>query len=309
MAAWETLGNCYRALKRNADAIAACRRGSAVSPSDVSLRCSLAIALFSDHQVDEGIEQCRIVIAQSPGYAFAHLALAGAFMAQGLQDESIEAARRAISLQPELGAVETKYLFSLHYSPTWTAEQVLAEISQWAARYAAPLYPVNPTFNNDRAFDRPIRIGFLSGEFRSHPVGRFLAHIFQQIDPTQVKIICFSDVAVPDELTARFRRIAREWHEIKELSDEEVARKIKAEQVDILVDLALFAWSRRLLVFAQAGADPAHVSRLPGHQRPGDDGLPHLRSIHRSAGNGEILFRTDPAHPQLLVLRSNSGCV
>jgi predicted O-linked N-acetylglucosamine transferase (SPINDLY family) len=269
VAAWEMLGQSYRALKRHSEAIATFEKGLEISPADPSLHCAMASVLLSDHQPDKAVEHHKIAIARAPGFARAHLALAGALMDQGLQDKSIEAYRKAIALQPELAAVESKYLFALHFSPTWTAEQIRDEIMGWARRHAAPLYPLNPAFDNDRSPHRPLRVGFVSSDFRSHPVGRFLAHLVERMDPAEIQIICFSAVVTGDEMTARFQRCAHQWFSTFALSEQQLADKIRAERIDILVDLSLFAFPRRISVFARRPA-PVQLTYLA---YPGTSGL------------------------------------
>ena len=88
-------------------------------------------------------------------------------------------------------------------------------------------------------------------------------------DPEKVESFCYSDVKGGDELTARFRNWAHGWRDSAGWSDSELAERIRADQIDILVDLALHTDGNRLQVFARKPA-PVQATWL-GY--PGTTGL------------------------------------
>jgi protein O-GlcNAc transferase len=73
----------------------------------------------------------------------------------------------------------------------------------------------------------------------------------------------------PDHLTERFKSIADRWRSTVGHSDEQIAAQVRADQIDILVDLKLHTADNRLLVFARKPA-PVQVSWL-GY--PGSSGV------------------------------------
>jgi predicted O-linked N-acetylglucosamine transferase (SPINDLY family) len=76
-----------------------------------------------------------------------------------------------------------------------------------------------------------------------------------------VEVVGFSDVRVGDALTEQLRTRAERWHETAGLSDPRLADLIRAEGIDILVDLALHTAGNRMLVFARKPA-PVQVTML-----------------------------------------------
>jgi predicted O-linked N-acetylglucosamine transferase (SPINDLY family) len=84
-----------------------------------------------------------------------------------------------------------------------------------------------------------------------------------------MQIFCYSDVVAEDTITQQFRKLADEWRSITGLTNERVAEMVRADQIDILVDLSLHMAHHRLLVFARKPA-PVQVSWL-GY--PGTTGL------------------------------------
>jgi protein O-GlcNAc transferase len=100
-------------------------------------------------------------------------------------------------------------------------------------------------------------------------VGRFLVQLLPNHDPGKVKVFCYSDVKGGDELTSQFKTWAYAWRDSADWSDAELADRIRADQIDILVDLALHTDGNRLRVFAHKPA-PVQVTWL-GY--PGTTGL------------------------------------
>jgi predicted O-linked N-acetylglucosamine transferase (SPINDLY family) len=122
---------------------------------------------------------------------------------------------------------------------------------------------------NDPEPDRRLRVGFVSPDLRDHPLGRSLLPWFPHVDRRRFEIICFSDARVADGVTERLRGLVDAWHETSGLSDAALAARIRAEGIDILVDLAQHTASNRLLVFARKPA-PVQVTMLG---MPGTTGL------------------------------------
>jgi predicted O-linked N-acetylglucosamine transferase (SPINDLY family) len=73
--------------------------------------------------------------------------------------------------------------------------------------------------------------------------------------------VCYAEVRSPDPVTRRFQTLADGWRSTVGMSDQRVAEQVRADRIDILVDLALHTGGNRLLVFARKPA-PVQVSML-----------------------------------------------
>ena len=102
-----------------------------------------------------------------------------------------------------------------------------------------------------------MRIGYVSPDFRDHPVGRYLLPLLERHDRAQFEILCYSgDVAWPDRMTDRLRALTgRKWRNTLGVPDARLAQMIREDEVDILVDLAMHTAGNKLPVLARrAGA-------------------------------------------------------
>ena len=166
----------------------------------------------------------------------------------------------------------------MHYHPNYDAVAIFEEHRRWeqelAPFIASPLFPplqkgggeVNA---NDPSPDRRLRIGYVSPDFRDHVVGRNIWPLLRRHDHRQFDITLYAQLEKTDDTNAPFRQCADHWCPISDLSDNQVADKIRQDRIDILVDLALHTDGNRLPVFARKPA-PVQVT-FAGY--PGTTGL------------------------------------
>lgn len=95
-----------------------------------------------------------------------------------------------------------------------------------------------------------IRVGFLSADFKRHPVVKWSWHLLTGFDRSSFEIHYYASVNDPDKLTEQLSNIADFWHDIKNLTDEEAAKLIRDNEIDILVELGGHTANTRIRVAA-----------------------------------------------------------
>ena len=182
-----------------------------------------------------------------------------ALVAQAKVDEALACYRKAVALNPKLHYISSDLLRTLNYSAAYDPEATFAEHLRWAEHFAPtvakdqPLHPVN------RDPGRRLRIGYVSPDFREHVLGRLSEAVIAAHDPGQFEIFCYSNVRREDDRTQRIKRLAHHWRSVVQLSDEQAAELIRADQIDLLIDLSGHTGGNRLGVFAKKPA-PIQVS-------------------------------------------------
>ena len=83
-----------------------------------------------------------------------------------------------------------------------------------------------------------IRIGFLSADFYFHPVINWSWSLLSKLDKNIFETYFYSNVSKPDNVTDYLRKTADAWRDIRDLNDEEAAKIIRADEIDILFDLS-----------------------------------------------------------------------
>ena len=138
-----------------------------------------------------------------------------------------------------------------------------ADLQACARLYARARFPAQPPLWKKQA-RRPgrIRVGYVCGEFRTHATLYLMAGLFEAHDRTAFEIFAFDNGGGDGSaLRARFEAAVEHVVDIRALSDAEAAARIRAEDIDILVDLNGYSGQQRLGVFAHRPA-PIQVSYL-----------------------------------------------
>jgi protein O-GlcNAc transferase len=192
---------------------------------------------------------------------------------RGYIDGAIEELRAACTLRPAYLLAQTSYIMALHNSDRVSPEEIAAAIHEWGARFSLehPAFtPSSPGAGGVRP--EKLRVGFISGDFRTHSVAHFFEPILSARDRSAFSYILYSNFHVRDAVTERLQAYADDWRDIWQLTDDALIEQIRADRIDILVDLSGHTAYNRLAVFARRAA-PVQISYL-GY--PDSTGLPTM---------------------------------
>lgn len=253
------LGSALMEEERLEESVAAYRRAVALCPGEAEGHRLLAMALKGQGKLEEALGCVEESLRLKPGSVEGQQSRGALLTAMGRLEESIAIARRLAEEDPGNAGLGSSLLGTLQYSPRYTQEMLGSEARVWAARHADGLLPATVVHANERSPGRRLRVGYVSPDFHGHPVGFNLLPLFKAHDRAAVEVICYAQEAHPDAVTAEFQRLADGWREMQGVSDEVMAERIRADGIDILVDLALHTAGNRLLVLARKPA-PVQVT-------------------------------------------------
>lgn len=185
--------------------------------------------------------------------------LARALERIGFWEESLEAHCLAAQLNPADSSLYSNYLYSCCLSPLMSYREVHDAHVQWGQRIESESPELSHT--NDRKINRPLRIGYVSPDFRGHATMKFLLPLLQAHTKSRFQLHFYSQAAKQDATTDAVRELSDSWCQTRELSDDQFTNKIQQDCIDILVDLAGHTADNRLAVFARKPA-PVQVSFL-----------------------------------------------
>jgi protein O-GlcNAc transferase len=144
-----------------------------------------------------------------------------------------------------------------------------AEVDLWHRTWGAAQSVAARPPTKDKNIGRALRVGYVSADFRRHSVAFFIEPLLRHHDPAATDVFVYANVAAPDEVTRRLQGYAKNWRSIVGLNGTQVCDLIRADGIDILVDLSGHTQGNRLDVFA---ARPAPL-QLTGIGYPGSTGL------------------------------------
>jgi len=181
---------------------------------------------------------------------------------RGYIDAAIEELRAACGLNPSYLQAQSSHIMALHSSDRISPEEIAATIREWGARFSLE-HPASAPSTVRPGTDHPerLRVGFISGDFRTHSVAHFFEPILSARDRGAFAHVLYSNSHLQDAVTERLRACADDWRDIWRLTDDALIELIRTDRIDILVDLSGHTASNRLAVFARRAA-PVQISYL-----------------------------------------------
>lgn len=181
-----------------------------------------------------GIAAARTALILVPTDAEAWDMLANALVVAGDTGTAQACLRRALTNRPDFHAACSNLLFALAYDGNVGLKAFAAAQRSWGRHLQVSV----PVFDNDRTPERRIRLGYLSGDLRTHPVGWNVEGLIRHQDRKQVEIGLYSTAPRPDEATRAFAAMADRFRDVSGVGERDVGRIIRDDRVDVLVALA-----------------------------------------------------------------------
>jgi predicted O-linked N-acetylglucosamine transferase (SPINDLY family) len=168
-------------------------------------------------------------------------------------DRRIELFRKALELDPDHLLARFNLAFSYNYSFDVDPGQIFAahrESGQWLEQQFE-------SSSLGRRANMPaerLRLGYLSSDFRQHSVAHFILPVLQQHDRNRFEIFVYHNHPREDALSQKARLFAEHFENVARFTDEQLLQRIRADQVDVLIDLNGLSEHHRLAVLAQRAA-------------------------------------------------------
>ncbi|HEX5049518.1 MAG TPA: tetratricopeptide repeat protein [Gammaproteobacteria bacterium] len=266
------LGQIFDRMGRFGEAARSYETAIELDPGYAEAYNNLGYVLARQDRLADADAFYRKAIELDPQYAEPHTNRGNLLKDRAELDAAIACYRRAIALRPDLSALHSNLLLTLHYHSGYSPEDLAREHRAWANRHVAPLAAARRPHANGREPGRRLRVGFVSGDFREHPVARFMLPLLRERNPEHAEIFAYSDVAAPDAVTELLRERVDRWRDVAALGDAQLAEAVRADGIDVLVDLAAHSGHNRLLTFARKPA-PVQVTYLAYCSTTGVDAI------------------------------------
>jgi predicted O-linked N-acetylglucosamine transferase (SPINDLY family) len=296
------------AVGRSDEAEAQSRLALAASPEHAGARLNLALALEAQQQLDEaaaefaalevvsevaaaarrGRLRCEARLAQQHSERGRALALLDHALEMDGEDRTAMMQSALVLLEcgevaacvarlhnwnavhPRDAEMHSLYLRCAQYAPEFDAAKLLEAHRRWATMHAAAAEFVAPRLRGDR---EPLRIGWLSPAFRNGPVATFLLATLKELGERGLaESILYNSSAQPEPSSDAFRAAAQRWEDVAALDDTGLVQKIRADGIDVLIDLAGHARGGRLAALSRRTA-PMQVTWLDSFGTTGVDAI------------------------------------
>ncbi|MGB6544230.1 MAG: tetratricopeptide repeat protein [Candidatus Acidiferrales bacterium] len=270
--AYNCLGNALHGSRHagySDEAISAYRRAIELRPAYPEAFNNLGNVLCEIGRYGDAIAAYAQALALRPSFAKAHSNLGNVFKDRGQLTEAIASYSRAVECKPDHALIGSNLAYAIHFHPDYDCDALSRELAKWNKAHGEPLAKLIEPHANDRSVDRKLLIGYVSPDFYAHAESYFVLPLLRNHDRQHFEIHCYSSARRPDSITAEIRKAADVWHDVLALSDEQLAEQIRADEIDVLIDLTMHMADNRLSTFARKPA-PIAVSWLA---YPGGTGL------------------------------------
>ncbi|MBI5889445.1 MAG: tetratricopeptide repeat protein [Nitrosomonadales bacterium] len=252
--AWYNMGCVLSEQGKRIEAIEYYRKAIQVSPAHVAAHNNLGVVLREIGRHRESIEASERAIELAPDYVEPYINIGNALPWLGRIDESVRAYRKALELKPDHAVAWSNLLLTLLYDDKLTPAAMFAESRKFGEQFEAASKNARLPHGNSREAGRRLKVGYVSADLRDHAMAYFIEPILANHDKAKFEVYCYYNHAQQDAMSARLRSLADRWRQCDRMSDAQLDAQIRADGIDILVDLSGHTAGNRLPLFARKPA-------------------------------------------------------
>ncbi|HEY4352948.1 MAG TPA: tetratricopeptide repeat protein [Paraburkholderia sp.] len=267
----QALVSLLMAKNMHQDAEARCQAMLDIEPNNPEGHRIMGIVLLTQGRLKEAEQHARTSAATSPDASGTQVTLGAILLQQGRHAEAATVFRRALELDPTHTTAFENLNFCLSHVENVEPDDLFAEHVRYGEHFEKPLKKKHwKPHRNRKDPNRPLHVGFISGDFRGHAVSNFIEPVLERLATDRGLVLhAYSNTPGEDQVTDRLKQHFAHWHHIFGTNNDVAAEQIRADGIDILIDLAGHTANNRLLVMAHRPA-PVQASWI-GY--PGTTGL------------------------------------
>jgi len=229
-------------------------RAQRLFPNDRDVLFLLGRAYDETSRVGLALTALEAAAKLDPSKTDTWLALSNVRLLHADHDGALEALAHAEKLSPGNPAIATNRVYIMSYHGDHTDAAVRQAFAAEGLKVMAQSGPPAKSWPNDRNPERRLRVGYVSGDFRAHTSRFYFLPLFERHDRQTFELFAYSNNPFDDQHTAHFKTMFDWWTDIRDLDDGAAAAKVRADQIDVLVDLTNHMAFNRLGLFAKKPA-------------------------------------------------------
>jgi predicted O-linked N-acetylglucosamine transferase (SPINDLY family) len=255
-------GNVLLGMGREEEAMAHHRAAIAADGAYAPARIGLSGALLNSGRLAEAEAEARRAVELAPEIADAAANLASSLIITGRAGSAVVQLSEAIGRLGPSVQLNTLLAAAMHYDESSSpgeileAHRLLGRLHAAAARSLGDRLPPLKRLEPGAA---RLRVGYLSVDFRDHPVGMFIEPAL--VSDETVEVFCYDLTTRPDAWNERLRGLGATWRDASAAADGELAAMVRRDGIDILVELSGHTLGHRQTALAARMA-PVQVSYL-----------------------------------------------
>ncbi|MBO6536413.1 MAG: TDP-N-acetylfucosamine:lipid II N-acetylfucosaminyltransferase [Balneolaceae bacterium] len=279
-------------LQKYTDAEAKIKKTLEIAPNNRLCRIQLAVVYKEWGHYSEAIRINEQLLRENPKDGRLRVNYALCLLEVGRFNEAEHNYMKALKDSPDAHESLSNYLMGIHYNPERTKEEIFDAHALWDAHFAPKIRNERPVPQNLDP-NKKLRVGFISGGFRKHPVGWMITRALENLPTDLFEVYGYNTHSVHDEFTMRIRNRCEKWTTVIGYNDEIVAKIIRDDEVDILVELSGHSAFNRLKTVALEPV-PITVKWVGGlFNTTGLESMDYLLTDNYESPKGEEPFYTE----------------
>jgi protein O-GlcNAc transferase len=242
---------------RTGDIEASFREAIALDNKNAAAYEGLGEFLEGTGRSGEAEKALRRAVALDAKLVSAHVLLGNALRSLGRYQEMEAAYRRALAIEPSLREVRENLLsvplLQMLYDSDTTPAEIFQQHRAWGDHVLGETRKTDPApaaFSSDRDPERRLRVAYLSPDFRYHAVSFFFEPLLAHHDTRVIEPYCYAEIERPDIVTLTLQKLGGIWRNTFGLDNGALRAQLRADKIDIAIDLAGHSGRGRLNAFA-----------------------------------------------------------
>ena len=269
------LGNAYYYQERFKEAAEVYEQAELLAPGKADGYWRLGRVYSKLDRQADALKALEQSLSIDPSKSECYQGIAEIYRLLGRYDVAYRTLKTALSKFPNNHALLSGFLFDLNYSSEVSSEENFTWHKMFGERFETTINIESLPHDNIPDPDKRLRVGFVSGDFRQHPVGLFMESLLCALSKSDLDLYAYINQPVDDEITGRLRKFIDVWHDTWKQPDSAVAEQVRADGVDILIDLSGHTGGNRLMMFAHKPA-PVQVTYLGYSCTTGLSGIDYI---------------------------------
>lgn len=253
-------------------AVEALERSLKLNPGNAQGHALLATCLLQMRDLDGAEDEYAEALRLNPSFPEAATNYGNALTMTGRPQEGARVLRDAAAKFPAHLGVLTNCAVALNYAEGVTREDLLEAHTRYGRALGALPSPALSPMVNPRDPDRKLRIGLLSPDLQDHSVSYFVRPMLAGRDRAKFEYFVYSTAPRSDAITGGIRSLADTWRDALRFNDQQLAQQIRADGVDILIELSGQTQGNKLSALRLRGA-PVQITYI-GY--PNTTGVPTI---------------------------------
>ncbi len=274
------------------EAVGKIKEALKISPNNRLAKIQLAIAYKDWGKYAEAIALNEQLLKEKPKDGRLRINYALCLLEVGRFNEAEENYLRALKDSPDAPESLSNYLMGIHYNPERTKDEIFDAHLLWDQHFAPDVRNQRPIPKNiDR--NKRLKVGFISGGFRKHPVGWMITRAIENLPKDQFEVFGYNTHSMYDSLSMRIKKRCDKWTSVLGYNDEIVAKIIQEDEIDILVELSGHSAFNRLKTVALEPV-PITIKWVGGlFNTTGLQSMDYLLTDHYESPAGEEAYYTE----------------